>query len=148
MELSKSFKSLGIEVVKADNASDRLTMFLRVPMEPPNAQRWRITLQKILATAKPGVWSVDISKSFFLSEQKTVKYLWRFIVTGDHAAAAEAISSAIRGSLSAPVEGEITSFPLIGRIDYKPNPAAGKTKGVYDPRTASSIVSTAARGGV
>jgi hypothetical protein len=80
-------------------------------------------------------WSVDISRVYFLdTTSKSVRYLWRVVMKGAPKDAAEVLGQTVIRVLSQGVE--VTSQPLVGRVDTAP----GSTKGAHSIGAASGLV--------
>jgi hypothetical protein len=142
VQLSQALKRVGAEVVKESVGDKDATFYLRV--DPDQGQKWvECVTAFLLGLTK--AYTVDLSKYFYASGGE-VKYLWRCVIRGD---VTQAQSEWAQCAMQAHMNNvpEITSFPLVGRVQYAYDPLRGKLKGVHDVDQAAGLVSMAIGGG-
>lgn len=135
MRLDQAFNRCNVEVVtqKVDTTG-AATLMLRVndPSTWADVVKEFLLAQDALVEKK---WSADVSRVYFVDQTShNVRYLWRVILRGAAKDAAEALGQAIIRVLSQGVE--VTSQPLVGRLETAP----GSTKGAHSVGVAPGIV--------
>ncbi len=136
MELESALAQIGAEIVKTEERDGTLRVWLRIPTK---GSPWSQVLLDFMS--KPQGWQVDISKSYFVKEGG-IRFLWRVIMTGDTAAAQAALVAALDRKQEI---REVTSMPLVGRVEYPHDLANGKSKGAYEAK--DNIAARAIGGG-
>src|SRR3972149_5020823 len=138
----------GFEVVQETPTEKRLRLVGRL-----HKDRWPFflpVLHRLMTQARKGDWTVDISKNYFLFEDR-VRFGWRFIFESQDLT--KSLDDIILTIMSAPSPSrvEITSMTLPG---HKPDVmrggvnARGKgASGVFDTNTGQAAVQRLARGG-
>lgn len=121
MELAAAMAQIGAEVVKTEEKGATLRVWCRIPTKGP---AWSAVLRNVLNRAG-AEWQIDVSKVYFLKEG-SIRFLWRLIFSGDVEAAQAAVVQCLDQTQG---EREVTSMPLVGRVEYPFDPANGKTKG-------------------
>lgn len=147
MRLDQILLRIGAEIVKTDNTPTKVVLFVRSGREQRQLQQWRKMIEEYLgaATNQPK-WQLDISRSYYITAAKAVKYLWRIIITGDVRSGAEAFGQAVTRSVAVGVS-QVTSMPLIGNVQYPYDPANGKMKGGHDLGRAAQARTAGLSGG-
>ena len=149
MRLDQILTRIGAAIVKTDNNPQKVVLFIRSGRSQRQLAQWRTMVEEYLgahASLTTPKWGLDISRSYYITEAKAVKYLWRIILTGDVRNGAEAFSRAVIRSITVG-GGEVTSMPLIGNTPYVFDPAKGKMKGGHDGKTAAQARSAGMSGG-
>ncbi len=147
MRLDKVLERIGAQIVKADKDGSKVILFIRVGKGELNTARWKKSVEELLLACseqKEPTWHVDVSKAFF-TQGGVVKYLWRFIFSGDARHGTEDFGRSVMRSLS--VGGEVMSMPLVGQVQYEFDPAKGKMKGGHDSKRAAVARSVGLSGG-
>lgn len=135
MRLDQALNRCNAEIVtqKQDGAGSA-TIMLRVK----DASLWADIVKEFLLTQDALVdkkWSADVSRVYFVDpSSRSVRFLWRIVLKGAPKDAAEVLGQAVIRVLSQGVE--VTSQPLVGRLD----PAPGSTKGAHSVGVAPGIV--------
>jgi hypothetical protein len=139
MRLDHALNRIGVEIVRQHSPDKKsATLMLRVPTKAVNV--WANVLQEFLLAAEEQPeaalrWTVDVSRVYFLDkESKVLRYLWRVVLGGNVAGAAEILGLAVIRTLSDTVE--VTSQPLVGRVHTAP----GSTKGAHDAGVAAGVI--------
>jgi hypothetical protein len=148
MRLDQILKNIGAEIVKQETSDGRTTLFVRAGKERLAAERWKAVIEELLLSCsgqKTPSWSVDLSKAFFVTEAKAVRFLWRIIFTGNVKRGLESFGTSVMRSMSQGVE--VTSMPLVGRVQYEFDPALGKMKGGHSGTQAARARSVGLSGG-
>lgn len=70
----------GFETVNHSTTGSQLRVLGRVPKESMNG--WLIVIQRLLAAAERSPWNIDISKQYFLKNDRVV-FGWRLIFQGE-----------------------------------------------------------------
>jgi hypothetical protein len=70
----------GFETVNNTGTNTQLRILGRVPKDAMNG--WLIVVQRFLAASEKADWTVDVSKQYFLKNEKVV-FGWRLIFQGD-----------------------------------------------------------------
>lgn len=141
MSLEKALDSVGATCVKVEDKGKQRVLHLRIHAD--STEMWAAMIGRYLpAIAESPSCIVDLSK-YFYAENGSVKFLWRLVLAGDMKEAAEIFVKQAR-SLTQPVV-ELDSQPLVGRISYEHNPAAGKIKGAYAGGSGEALVTSTGR---
>ena len=127
MKLNQALKRVGAVIAQEKIAEKNATVYLRV--DPDQGDRWVDTVTEFLLGAHGKAFTADVSKYFFAAAGG-VKYLWRIVIEGDVAEALGLLGAAAM-HVSVQHAPEITSFPLVGRIEYTLDPLRGKLKGAH-----------------
>jgi len=126
MELEAAMAQIGAEVVKTEEKGTTFRVWCRIPTK---GSVWSTVLREVLSRSG-AEWSVDVSKSYFVKDG-SIRFLWRLIFSGDVGAATAAVVQCLDRSQG---EREVTSMPLVGRVEYEFDPARGKTKGAHNAK--------------
>jgi hypothetical protein len=145
MDYEPALQRIGVQVTKKKIGESSLTLYFRI--DPKSGDKWVDTVTAFLLGAQGRPYKVDLSK-YFYADKATVKYQWRLIVTGENAPALLVLLAQCALETSVAHAPQLTSFPLVGRIDYEFNPAKGKLKGAHDQEDGDRIVSVAMGGGM
>lgn len=143
--LDQALAKIGVSVVEYSETKDRFTAMLRVPdpKDARNAKRWQRFIEKsVLFASTAKAWTLDLSKVFYATNG-SVRFLWRIVAVSkaEDTATPKRILSEI--ALEALREGaEVTEVPLIGRVEYVPDPANGKLKGAYPAGSGEQLVAS------
>ncbi len=138
MKLSDALARVGGTIVRTAKTEVATTIYARFQVRDAlDTHRWRTTIMYLLESQ--GAFVVDVSRHYVLHEDRSVRYLWRFIFTADAQAGLLALGQcAIKASMSG--KREFDSWPLVGRVEYVIDAASGKTKGVHGDGQAERIV--------
>lgn len=135
MRLDQALIRCNVEIVtQKQDSADSATLMLRVkdPAVWAEVIREFLITQNTLSDKK---WSTDVSRVYFLDPQsRSVRYLWRLVLKGAPKDAAEVLGQTAIRVLSQGVE--VTSQPLVGRVD----PSPGSTKGAHSIGVAPGLV--------
>lgn len=122
MRLDVALNKIGVQIVRQHSPDKKsATLMMRVPASSLGI--WAKVVEEFLLSAEtvPTAelkWSADVSRVYFVDkESRSVRYLWRVVLSGNCAGAAETLGMAIIRSLSGTVE--VTSQPLVGRVEYQ-----------------------------
>jgi hypothetical protein len=145
MQLDAMLKKAGVTLVKVSENAGATTLLLRIPKD---GHHWwaRAVEQFLLLTAdQPAAlavkWNSDVSRMYFVDkEAKVVRYLWRIVLSGNRAAAADALATSLVQSRSEMVE--VTSAPLVGRRDY----SGKETMGAHSLGSQGSLIARSGNG--
>lgn len=139
MRLDHALNRIGVEIVRQHSTDKKsATLMLRVPQK--SAQIWTTVVQEFLLASEEQPeaalrWTTDVSRVYFLDkESKVLRYLWRVVLGGNVAGAAEILGLAVIRTLSDGIE--VTSQPLVGRARQEP----GSTKGGHSIGAASNVL--------
>lgn len=134
MRLDQALNRCNVEIVTQKSDASGSTLMLRVR----DTSTWSDIVKEFLLAQDALVekkWSADVSRVYFVDQQsRTVRYLWRIILRGAAKDAAEVLGHAVIRILSQGVE--VTSQPLVGRLETAP----GSTKGAHSVGVAPGIV--------
>lgn len=144
MELRTALKRVGAIIVKEKIAETEATLYLRV--DPAQGEVWVAAITEFLLGVDGKTYKVDLSKYFYVSEG-AIRYLWRVVLTGAVEAALGRFGAAAMQAVMARTP-EMTSFPLVGRIQYPCDPARGLLKGGHDLETTPGLLSAALGSGI
>lgn len=142
MELKAALRRVGATVAQDKVEAESATIYLRV--NPDQGEAWVDAVSRFLFAVEPKQYTADVSKYFFVAKGE-VKYLWRIVLRGKVEVAIQALANSAMESAMARAP-EITSMPLVGRVEYQHNPAAGKLKGVHSYGAAEQVVGAALGG--
>lgn len=136
MSFEKALASIGATCVKSEELGKQRVLHLRIAADATDT--WAAMIGRYLPeiAEKPNC-IVDLSKHFF-SDNGTVRFLWRLVLAGDIKACVEVFIEQARGLVQPRVE--LDSQPLVGRVTYEHNPAAGKIKGAYKGGSGEALV--------
>lgn len=127
MKLDQALKRAGVHIVRQQGGGDRATLILRV--DSASFGLWARILEEFLLAAKRPIsvepWKTEVTRVYFVDDTDTVRYLWRIVLEGELAPAAEALNMAVVRATAQSVE--VVSSPLYGRVE--PDPAS--FKGAY-----------------
>jgi hypothetical protein len=127
MEIEEVLRRIGAEIVKTEQRPDSLRLWCRIPNRSIRA--WAVGLKDFLGRAGK-TWDADVSKSYFLKDG-AIRFTWRVILSGDYAAGQAELVLALSPAQSES-SMEVTSMPLVGRVEYVLDTARGKTKGAHN----------------
>jgi hypothetical protein len=148
MRLDQLLKRIGAELVKAEQANGRVVLFVRAGTAAEQATRWKLVIEGVLLAhheQKGPRWDLDLSKAFFVNEGGAIRYLWRFVLTGDVKRGAESVGFAVSRALA--TGAEITEMPLVGQVQYPFDPQNGRIKGGHTSERAARARAVAMSGG-
>lgn len=143
MQLKAVLKRVGGEIVKEKITDTEVNLYLRI--DPEQGGKWVDAITEFLLSAENKKFTADISK-YFYAAGGGVRYLWRVVLRGEANEGLELFGRAIL-TASIPHTQELTSYPLVGRVEYTRDIASGKLKGPHDANQAQQIVAMAAFGG-
>lgn len=135
MRLDQALNRCSAEIVtQKQDGPGSATIMLRVK----DASLWADIVKEFLITQDALAdkrWSSDVSRVYFLDpDSKSVRYLWRIVLKGAPKDAAEVLGQTVVRVLSQGVE--VTSQPLVGRLD----PVPGSTKGAHSVGVGPGLV--------
>lgn len=144
MRLDHALTKIGVQIVRHHSPGPQSsTLMLRVPKGA--LPLWSRIVEDFLTAAEtiPSgqvAWTADVSRVYFLDkETKLVRYLWRVVLSGNCAGGAETLGMLAIRALSSTVE--LTSQPLVGRVEYS------GTKGAHSMAEAARVVAQSFSGG-
>lgn len=131
MRVEQALAKIGVSIADASDDDGTMTLMLRIQGDPTTQRRWRKTLERFLLAEEKGraQWQADVSKHFF-AKAGAVRFLWRLVFTGNVKTASRVLRDCALESLKDGVE--VTSLPLVGRVNYEFDPTKGKFKGAHD----------------
>lgn len=135
MKLDAVLKRLGIVVRSGTKGAHTLTMTFRVPQE--SVPIWTTGIEEfLLAIKKKTDITADVSKSFYLDDNDSLRWTWRVVLGGEERyEGLDYFALALQRTQASTVD--VQSMPLVGRKEY-----TGETRGFYS--TAGSEASAVA----
>lgn len=150
MRLDQALERIDASIIRQEDAEGRLSFYIRASVEGKHYDRWKATLEEFLLAHLESnqSWGQDVSRVYYATPNKAVKYVWRIVITGATKAAIDsgvgAFARAITRSLA--VGSEVKSMPLHGQVKYEYDPAKGKTKGGHPVGSAGSVIAGTSKG--
>lgn len=118
----------GFELVEQSKTARQIRLLGRVPLDRAglNMNNWLIvTRQLLLRSAQGTAWTTDISKDYFLRNEKLV-FAWRIILQADTIEAHLAEITSVVNTTPPSSRSEVTEMPLAGASPDRNSTAGGR----------------------